>query len=90
MGDLYAMLGVKRTATSNEIKSAYRRLARTYHPDVNSDPAAQLTFARINEAYHTTSQVLFHRPRALPTPPPRGTRAARTFRSAPTASLMSG
>jgi DnaJ-like protein len=53
MGDLYAVLGVKRTATSNEIKSAYRRLARRYHPDVNSDPAAQLTFARINEAYHT-------------------------------------
>ena len=53
MGDLYAMLGVKRTATSNEIKSAYRRLARRYHPDVNSDPTAQSTFARINEAYHT-------------------------------------
>jgi hypothetical protein len=53
MGDLYAVLGIKRTATSNEIKSAYRRLARKYHPDVNSDPTAQLTFARINEAYHT-------------------------------------
>ncbi|HEY6400052.1 MAG TPA: J domain-containing protein [Blastocatellia bacterium] len=53
MGDLYAVLGVKRTATSNEIKSAYRRLARRYHPDVNADPAAQLTFSRINEAYHT-------------------------------------
>jgi DnaJ domain len=53
MGDLYAMLGVKRTATSNEIKSAYRRLARKYHPDVNSDPAAQSKFAQINEAYHT-------------------------------------
>jgi hypothetical protein len=53
MGDLYAVLGVNRTATSNEIKSAYRRLARKYHPDVSSDPAAQSKFAQINEAYHT-------------------------------------
>jgi hypothetical protein len=53
MGDLYSVLGVNRTANSNEIKSAYRRLARKYHPDVNSDPAAQSKFAQINEAYHT-------------------------------------
>src|SRR5262249_57271722 len=53
MGDLYAVLGVKRTATSSEIKSAYRRLARKYHPDVNSDPAAPSKFAQVNEAYHT-------------------------------------
>lgn len=50
---MYAVLGINRTATSNEIKSAYRRLARKYHPDVNSDPAAQSKFAQINEAYHT-------------------------------------
>ena len=53
MGDLYAVLGVNRTATSREIKSAYRRLARRYHPDVSSDPAASSKFAQINEAYHT-------------------------------------
>ncbi|MGE0128321.1 MAG: J domain-containing protein [Blastocatellales bacterium] len=53
MGDLYAVLGVKRTATSSEIKSAYRRLARKYHPDVNSDPSAPSKFAQVNEAYNT-------------------------------------
>ena len=53
MGDLYAVLGINRTASSNEIKSAYRRLARKYHPDVNSDPAAPSKFAQVNEAYHT-------------------------------------
>jgi hypothetical protein len=53
MPDLYAVLGVNRTANSNEIKSAYRRLARKYHPDVNSEPSAATRFAQINEAYHT-------------------------------------
>ncbi len=53
MADLYSVLGVSRTATSNEIKSAYRRLARRYHPDVNSDPSAPTKFSQINEAYHT-------------------------------------
>lgn len=51
--NLYAVLGVNRTANSNEIKSAYRRLARKYHPDVNSEPSAATRFAQINEAYHT-------------------------------------
>jgi hypothetical protein len=53
MANLYAILGVNRTATSNEVKSAYRRLARKYHPDVNSDPSAATKFAQINEAYQT-------------------------------------
>lgn len=53
MSDLYTVLGVNRTATANEIKSAYRRLARRYHPDINPDPAASTKFAQINEAYHT-------------------------------------
>lgn len=52
MPDLYTVLGISRTATANEIKSAYRRLARQYHPDVNADPSSAQKFAQINEAYH--------------------------------------
>ncbi len=55
MPDLYAVLGVKRSADATEIKSAYRRLARQYHPDVNPDPAAARKFAVLNEAYHILS-----------------------------------
>ena len=53
MGDPYTVLGISPTANSNEIKSAYRRLARLYHPDVNTDPAAGEKFSRIHEAYQT-------------------------------------
>jgi hypothetical protein len=53
MSDLYRVLGVGRTADANEIKSAYRRLARKYHPDVNADPSAASEFARLTEAYQT-------------------------------------
>ncbi len=52
MADLYRMLGVNRIASSNEIKSAYRRLARKYHPDINPDPASARRFSRITDAYH--------------------------------------
>ncbi len=53
MPDLYTVLGISRTATQNEIKSAYRRMARRYHPDINPDPSAAEKFAQINEAYQT-------------------------------------
>lgn len=50
--DYYEILGVKRDATEKEIRSAYRRLARKYHPDVNpGDKAAEATFKEINAAY---------------------------------------
>lgn len=55
MADLYAVLGVNRAADATEIKSAYRRMARQYHPDVNPDPAAAKKFAVLNEAYHVLS-----------------------------------
>ncbi|MGH2443187.1 MAG: DnaJ C-terminal domain-containing protein [Chloroflexota bacterium] len=49
--DYYKILGVKKTASEKEIKSAYRKLARKYHPDVNpGDKGAELKFKEINEA----------------------------------------
>src|SRR5438132_318214 len=53
--DYYKTLGVARTASEKEIKSAYRRLARQYHPDVNKDPKATDRFKLINEAYEVLS-----------------------------------
>jgi molecular chaperone DnaJ len=53
--DLYGVLGVNPGASDEEIKRAYRKLARELHPDVNSDPEAERRFKQITAAYQTLS-----------------------------------
>ena len=51
--DYYAILGLKRDATADDIKAAYRRLARKYHPDVSKEKDAEEKFKEMAEAYET-------------------------------------
>jgi curved DNA-binding protein len=51
--DYYATLGVDRGASADDIKKAYRKLARKYHPDVSKEPNAEERFKEVSEAYET-------------------------------------
>src|SRR5215471_7097480 len=51
--DYYSILGVDRKASADDIKRAYRKLARKYHPDVSKEPNAEEKFKEVAEAYET-------------------------------------
>ena len=53
--DYYEVLGLQKGASQEEIKKAYRQLAKKYHPDINKEPGAEEKFKEINEAYDTLS-----------------------------------
>jgi curved DNA-binding protein len=55
--DYYTTLGINRDATQDEVKRAYRKLARKYHPDINKEDSAEQRFKEIGEAYEVLQDV---------------------------------
>lgn len=55
MTDPYAVLGIARDATDNQVRQAYRRLAKRHHPDLHPDAPTAERMRRINQAWHTLS-----------------------------------
>ena len=80
--DLYAALGVSSSASDAEIKKAYRRLARKYHPDVNpGDAGAKKKFQEIDWAHEPLTHAQrppHHAPPAPPTPAAAAIRCSTT------------
>ena len=56
MKNYHAILGVTRSSSEEEIKKAYRKLAKEWHPDINKSPEAEEKFKEINEAYEALAK----------------------------------